>query len=76
MADYETRTIELAVVDKAKGTYSDYTTRVRIDTEGAGEYVVVQQLHSAENGTVAITPGEWPALRAAIDTMIVECRDD
>jgi hypothetical protein len=53
---------------------SDRSWIVDVDDEGGGEFVTVR----SQGGCVSeirIDPGEWPALRAAIDRMIGECQD-
>ena len=39
-----------------------------------GEFVTVKQSGLADAGKIRIDSTEWPALRAAIDRMILECR--
>jgi hypothetical protein len=53
---------------------SEYKTRVtRLSVLPPG----VQALGDIhDGGMINIDPNEWPALRAAIDRMIWECRDD
>lgn len=76
MIEYETREISVIVVPKSHPTFSEFATHVRItDEAGAGgEYVEVEQIARDDLGKIAINPEEWPALRAAIDRMIGECR--
>lgn len=72
----ETRTIEVMVVPEGEPTFSDQATRIRIDDEAAGEYLLVEQ--SAEElkaGQIWIDPKQWPTLRDAIDHMISHCRE-
>ena len=64
----KTRVIELAVGD-------DFTpTAVRIEDNGAGEYVTVSEFLPMTEGVLSIEVSEWPALRAAIDRLIGECQ--
>lgn len=69
----ETRTLSLLVVPKGEPTWSEMATEVRITDDAAGEFVKVIQSHK-EAGEISIEPGEWPALREAIDNMVAECR--
>lgn len=55
--------------------FSDQSTTVLIEDEGAGEFVVISQ-NRIEYGKIAIDPEEWEMLRAAIDRMIKECRKE
>ena len=72
--EYETRTMAVIVLPHDQPTYSEMATTVSIDDEVGGEFVVVSQDGRADLGKIAITPEEWPTLRAAIDRMIGECR--
>jgi len=72
--EYETRVTSWTVVPKGEPTFSEMATVVSIDDEAAGEYVVVSQQGRTDLGKIAIDPGEWPALRTAIDEAISECR--
>jgi hypothetical protein len=64
-----TRVIELAVGDAFT------PIAVRIDENGAGEFVTVQESIPTMEGVLSIEVSEWPALRAAIDRLIAECRE-
>ena len=51
-------------------------TTVRIDDEGGGEFVVLEQ----ENDTgpvhrIAITSEEWPILKQAIEMALEQCKE-
>lgn len=72
MTDYETRTLSLIVKPASEPVFSEYATTVSIADEAGGPFVEVTQ-RGRELGKVAISPGEWPHLRAAIDRMIAEC---
>ena len=73
MTDYRTRTTKLLVGPVGEPFYSEMCTEVYIESEGAGEFVMVEQHARVDLGKVAIEPSEWPALRDAIDRMIGEC---
>ena len=68
----EIRVTQLTVLPKGEPTFSEMATTVTLDSEGAGEFVVLEQT-APDMGKVAIDPSEWPALRDAIDRMIAEC---
>lgn len=74
--EYETRVTSVIVAPVGEPTFSEMATTVSITDEAAGEYVEVIQTGRADLGKVAISPEEWPAIRAAIDRMIDECRDN
>ena len=74
---YEIRTITVLVNKPDEPIFSDLATKVEISDEAAGEFLKVSQSNDkAENGTIQITPEEWPVLREAIDMMIKECREE
>ena len=54
--------------------YDDKSFLVRLDSEGAGSFIVVE----TENGRqqIAIDPDEWPALRRAISRMVRVARSE
>lgn len=73
--EYETRTVAIMVMPKDEAVYGERATTIRVEDNAAGEFVEVEQ-HGADGlGKVQINPEEWPALRAAIDRMILECRE-
>lgn len=74
--EYETRVTSWTVAPKGEPTFSEMATVVSIDDEAAGEYVVVSQQGRVDLGKIAIDVNEWPALRAAINEAISECRTD
>ena len=49
-------------------------TTITIEDEAGGEIVVIEQSGLVDAGKIRIDPTEWPAIRAAIDRMIEECR--
>ena len=72
--EYETRVTSWTVAPKGEPTFSEMATVVSIDDEAAGEFVTVSQQGRVDLGKIAIDVNEWPALRAAIDEAISECR--
>jgi len=73
MVRYEQRTTELAVVPAEESRiYDGRTMRVRVDDEGAGEFVIV--FDGATSQEVRINEDVWPMLRASIDEMLSRCR--
>jgi hypothetical protein len=74
---YEIRTIAVMVNKPHEPIFSELATKVEICDEAAGEFLKVSQCNdNSENGTIQITPEEWPVMRLAIDNMIAECRED
>lgn len=72
--EYEIRITSWTVIPKGEPTFSEMATVVSIDDEAAGEFVTVTQSSRTDRGKIAIDPGEWPALRTAINEAISECR--
>lgn len=72
---YETRTVKIAVVFKGEPLFHESATEIEIVDEAAGEYLEVSQCSDSHEGKIKIDPHEWPALKAAIDKMIKECRN-
>jgi hypothetical protein len=72
---YETRTLKIAVCVKGEPIFHAGTTEIEIVDECGGEFLkITQSPDDAEPGVIKIDPYEWPALRAAIDKMVKECR--
>ena len=74
---YVSRVTELTVTpEHSTEVFGEHVTVVKIDDEGGGEFVIVQQHpDDPRPGMIQITPGEWPALREAIDQLVAACRD-
>lgn len=74
----ECRVVKLCVVPEGEPIFSEQATFVEIDDDAAGEYVKVTQHggHIDNSKSLAIDPTEWPAVKAAIDRMIAECRSE
>ena len=73
MSGYETRFTKLHVIHEGETVATEYGFSVGINDDGAGEYVTVRGM--VTGNPIFISPGEWPALRAAIDKMIGDCRE-
>ena len=69
---YRSRITQLTVLPEGVPLFSEMATTVEIDDESAGEFVVVSQDSRTDKG-IAITPEEWPELRAAIDRLVGQC---
>ena len=68
----ETRYIAAVVCREGAPIYSERSTTVSIRDDGGGEFVEVLQ----ESGRISLDPDEWPAMRAAIDAMVLACRSE
>lgn len=73
--DYEIRTLKIAVMPKGEKIFHNQVTQIEIVDEAAGEFVEVSQCSDSNDGKIAICKNEWPAISAAIDKMLKECRD-
>ena len=75
MKPYETRTLSIIVLPEGESIFSEQAIIIRIEDDAAGEYVCVEQHTDASAaGKIEIDASHWPALKAAIDRMIGECR--
>jgi hypothetical protein len=74
--NYETRIIKVIVVPKDEPIYSELATAIEIQDESPGEFVKVTQEggHSDYAKSICFDPEGWPAVRSAIDDMILKCR--
>lgn len=69
----KTRTTQLTVAPEGVDLYDPCSTLIEIDDEGGGEFVkIVQPSGSAE---IRIDVDEWPAIRAAVNKLVKECRE-
>lgn len=72
MTEYETEIIEKLVKPKGEPIFSERATSIRIEDEAGGCFVVVCQCGKIE-AKIQIDPGEWPAIREAIEWGIATC---
>jgi len=72
-----TRTTQLIVLPEDEPIYSEMATIITIEDEAGGEYLKVEQVASREGiGAIIISPEDWPEIKAAIDRMIGELREN
>jgi hypothetical protein len=64
----------LIVLPENEHIYSERATTVRLEDEGAGCFVEVEQCGRNGNMKIGINPDEWPALREAIDRIFEEAK--
>lgn len=67
---YEIRLAALIVMPERGRLFDETATRVSIEDEAGGEFVVIEQ----EGGKIRIDPGEWAKIREAVDRMVEQCR--
>jgi len=70
---YHIQTNALVVKPIDEPLSSEQSSIVRIDDDGAGLFVVVEQHGRIDLSKIAIDVDEWPTLRRAIDQMIKLC---
>ena len=64
---------QLRVVPDGKTWDDEGVTIIGVDDEGGGAFVTVRQEENLNTNEIRIDPGEWPAVRAAINRMVREC---
>lgn len=68
------RTTGIHVVPEGEPLFDERAYSIRIDDDGAGEFVVIRAMDSDPgSGDLRIDYGDWPKLREAIDMMIGQC---
>jgi hypothetical protein len=72
---YESRQFSWVVGPAGEPHYSEMSTLVKIDNEGGGEFVVVEQIQRSNVSKIFINAAEWQTLKATIDAAIKSCRD-
>lgn len=70
------RITQMSVLPDNCSIFELVATHIAIDDEGAGEYVTITQHTTDRHGdhVVNINPDEWPAIRAAVNKLIKECK--
>lgn len=71
------RVTKMSVLPDGCSIFECNATHIAIDGEGAGEYVTITQHTDDRHGdhVVNINPEEWPAIRAAINKLVKECKE-
>lgn len=75
---FEIRVIGVSVLPPNEPLFSERCTRVLIEDEAAGEFLMIRQ-HTGRTDSeesIAIDPSEWPVLRDAIEFMFCNLRDE
>jgi hypothetical protein len=76
-ASYDIRCTRIVVTPNGEPIFSEMGTTIEIDDEAAGEFVrVKQESRIAKAQQIAIDVVEWPAIKAAIEFMLSECRSE
>lgn len=76
MTPYTTRPVAWIVGQSDEPMFCEQITRIELEDQGAGEYVVISQC-TTEHGEqrISVEASDWPAIRAAIDAALAERRD-
>ena len=67
------RPTQWVVGPESEPIFSEQQTVVEIVDESAGEFISLTQ-HGNELGKVVFNPDEWPAVRAAINRAVKQCK--
>ena len=67
----KTSITKLTVAPDGADLYDDRSTHIEIDDEGGGEFIKVSQ--PCDKAEIRIDADEWPAIRAAINSLFDEC---
>ena len=70
---YRTITTQRRVIRAGETLDNEGVTIIGIDDEGGGAFVTIRQEEQLNTNEIRIDPGEWPAVRAAINRMVREC---
>ena len=70
---YRTIISQRRVIPSGKTFNDEGVTIIGMDDDGAGVFVTVRQEEDLNTNEIRIDPGEWPAVRAAINRMVREC---
>jgi hypothetical protein len=74
---YDIRVTRIIVGPTGQPTFSEMVTAIEINDEAGGEFVnVIQHGRVANAQQIGINKDEWPALKAAIEFMVNECRSE
>ena len=70
---YRTIISQRLVIPAGKTIDDEGVTIIGVDDEGGGTFVTIRQEEDLNTNEIRIDPGEWPAVRAAINRMVREC---
>jgi hypothetical protein len=63
----------MTILPEGEPTFSDMATDIRIEDEGAGEYLVITQ-PARNKPSIAIDTKEWVSIKKVIDQMMVDIK--
>jgi DNA-binding transcriptional regulator LsrR (DeoR family) len=79
MKKYITRVTRISVLPQKEPLFSEQCTHVTIVDEAAGEYIEIEQQSGntdVKAQTIGITPDEWPAIKQAVETLLMEIQSE
>jgi len=71
LSEYEMQTMEIAIKYKSESIFHDAVTRVSLDNEGDGTFLVISQ----SGNRVRIDLEEWPIICDAVDVLLSETQE-
>ena len=71
---HECRATQYSIGRTGEPIYADGATRIDIDDEAGGEFIVLTQSSLHQEARITIDPDEWPLVRKAIDKLVKVCR--
>ena len=74
MSEYDMTTTEITIKPKGEELFHNMATKVSLDSEGDGAFLVLSQCRDDSNGDVRIDPEEWPVVCEAVGVLLAEIR--
>ena len=71
---FETLTGSVFVLPANEPIFSEMATKISLEAEAAGMFVVVEQDGRDGHQKIAIDSDEWPAVRDVIDSLMITVR--
>lgn len=72
MSKFITRTTRLTVLPQGEPIFSEMATHIEIEDEAAGEFITISQCRddTDKEQEICIDPEEWPAIKAAVESLM------
>lgn len=71
------RIIQITLVPQGQPIFSEQAFVIQIEDDAGGEYISVKCYdEQCEHGQLRIDPSEWEYIKAAVDKMVKECREE
>jgi hypothetical protein len=72
MTKYIERITQRIIMPEGTDIFDEGITRVEIDDEAAGEFIVIKQDYDDKENKIKIDFDEWPFVKKAVDKLIKE----